>query len=39
MYKLETVRENEAHTILWDIEIKTDRLFPTRKQHLALINT
>ena len=38
MHKLESVLENETHTILWDFEIKTDQLIPVRRSDLVLIN-
>ena len=31
MQKQESVLENETHKILWDFEIQTDPLIPTRR--------
>ena len=38
MHKPESVREKEAHKILWDFEIETDLLIPARRPDLQLIN-
>ena len=38
MHKPETIPENETHRILWDFEIQTDPLIPTRRSDLVLIN-
>ena len=38
MYKLESILGNERHEILWDSEIQTDHLIPTRRPGLVLIN-
>ena len=38
MHKPESVLENETHKILWDFEIQTDHLIPTRKPDLVQIN-
>ena len=37
MHKLEYVRENETHNILWEFEIQTDNSISARKPNLALI--
>ena len=39
MHKLESVLENKKLKILWDYQIKTDYLIPTRRPYLVLINT
>ena len=31
MHKPESVQKNEMHKILWDFEIQTDHLSPTRR--------
>ena len=38
MHKPESVRENEIHKILRDLEIQMDYLVPARKPDLILIN-
>ena len=38
MHKPESVLENETFKILWDFEIQTDHLIPTRKSDLVIIN-
>ena len=38
MHKLESVQENEIHTILWDFEIQMDPLIPARSLDQGLIN-
>ena len=38
MHKPESVNENEKHKILWDFEIQTDHLIPTKKLDLMIIN-
>ena len=38
MNKPESVLKNETHKILWDFEIQTDPLIPTRRPDLILIN-
>ena len=32
MYAPESVRENETHKIIWDVEIQTDHPISTKKQ-------
>ena len=32
------VLENDLHKLLWDFNIQTDHLIPTRKQDLIIIN-
>ena len=36
-YKPKSIQENEAHKILWDFEIQTDNLIPTKIAVLILI--
>ena len=37
MHKLEYIRENETHTILWGFQIQTDLLIPVRRPDIILI--
>ena len=37
MHKLESILENETHKILWDFEISTDHLIPTRRPDLVFM--
>ena len=36
MHKPEPVLENETHLILWDFEIQTDHLLPTKRVELVI---
>ena len=38
MHQPELVPMSETHKILWDFEIQTDHLIPTRKPNLVIIN-
>ena len=38
MHNPESVRENETHNILWNFVIQTNRLIPTRRTDLAIVN-
>ena len=38
MHKPESIQENEIYKILWDLDIYTDHLFPTRTPDLVLSN-
>ena len=38
MHKSESVREKETYKILWNFEIQTDYLIPTRKTDKVLIS-
>ena len=38
MHKPESIRENETHKILWDLEIQTDHLIPARRPDLVIVN-
>ena len=38
MHKQESVQEKETHKILWNLEIQTDHLIPTRRSDLVSIN-
>ena len=38
MHKLESVRENEMHKVLWDYEIQTDHLISARRLKRVIIN-
>ena len=38
MYKPESVVENKMHKLLWNFEVLTDHLIPTRKPDLVVIN-
>ena len=37
MHKSESIRENEAHKIIWNFQMKTDHLIPARRPDLVLI--
>ena len=38
MLKSESLQGNETHKILWDLEIQTDNLIPTRRPNLLIGN-
>ena len=38
MHKLKPVLENVTHKILWDFEVQTDHIIPTRRSDLVLID-
>ena len=38
MHNLASVRENDTHKFLWDIDIQTDHLISARKPDLIVIN-
>ena len=38
MHNPAPVLENDTHTLLWDFNIQTDHLIPTRRPDLIIIN-
>ena len=38
MHSLAPVLENDTHKLLWDFNIHTDHLIPTRRPDLIIIN-
>ena len=38
MYNPAPVQENDSHKLLWDFNIQTDHLIPTRRPDLIIIN-
>ena len=38
MYKADSILENEAHKILWDLEIQAYHLTPARRPKLVIVN-
>ena len=38
MHKLQLIRENETHKILWESEIQMHDFIPTRRSDLNIIN-
>ena len=34
----ESAQENETHKLLWDFELQTDHLIPTRRLNLEIVN-
>ena len=38
MHKPDSVVKNETHEIIWDFEIQTDPLIPTRRSELVIVN-